>query len=226
MSARAGASGSPCRGGDQADDLVQQVLHALAGLGADPQDLAGVAADDPGEFGGVAVGLRGGQVDLVQHRDDPEVGVQGQVQVGQRLRLDALGGVDQQHRALAGGQAAGDLVAEVHVAGGVDEVEDVLHVAALPGQPDGLALDRDAALALDVHPVQVLRAHLAPLDHAGELEHPVGQGRLAVIDVGDDAEVPDHRLVGVSRGRARGTGRARWAVRGAGRAGRAGRATR
>jgi len=38
------------------------------------------------------------------------------------LRLDALGGVDEQHGALAGGQAAGDLVAEVDVAGGVDQV--------------------------------------------------------------------------------------------------------
>jgi hypothetical protein len=84
------------------------------------------------------------------------------------------------------------------VARGVDQVEDVTG----PRQPDGLALDRDAALALDVHPVQVLRAHLASLDHPGELEHPVGQGRLAVIDVGDDAEVPDHSLVGIAGSRA------------------------
>src|SRR6202021_3448068 len=131
---------------------VQEVLHALAGLGADPEDLGGVDADDPGEFGGVPVGLRGGQVDLVHYRDDLEVGAQRQVQVGQRLRLDALGRVDQQHRAFAGGQAAGDLVGEVHVARGIDEVEDVVRITALEGQPDGLALDRDAALALDVPP--------------------------------------------------------------------------
>ena len=67
-----------------------------------------------------------------------------------------------------------------------------------PGEPDRLALDRDAALALDVHPVQVLRAHLAALDHAGELQHPVRQRRLAVVDVGDDAEVPEHGLIGVA----------------------------
>ena len=113
------------RGGDLADDLVQQVLDALPGLGGDPQHLGGIDADDPGEFGGVAVRLRGREVDLVQHRDDLQVGAQRQVQVGQRLRLDALRGVDQQDRSLAGGQAAGDLVAEVDVAGGVDQVEHV-----------------------------------------------------------------------------------------------------
>ncbi len=189
------------RGRDEPDDLVQQFLDALAGLGTDPEHLAGVAADDAGQFGGVTVGLGGGQVDLVQHRDDLEVGVERQVQVGQRLRLDALGGVDEQHGALTGGQAAGNLVAEVHVAGGVDEVEHVLGAAAGPGEPDRLALDRDAALALDVHPVQVLGPHLAAFHHPGELQHPVGQRRLSVIDVRDDAEVPDHGLVGMGRRR-------------------------
>src|SRR5213075_1480660 len=111
---------------------------ALAGLRAHPEDFAGVAADDAGQLAGVPVGLGGGQVDLVEHRDDLQVGVERQVQVGQRLRLDALGGVDEQHGALAGGQAAGDLVAEVDVAGGVDEVEHVLLVFAGPGKPDRL----------------------------------------------------------------------------------------
>jgi hypothetical protein len=49
--------------------------------------------------------------------------VDGEVGVGEGLRLDALRGVDDQQRALAGGERARDLVAEVDVAGGVDEVE-------------------------------------------------------------------------------------------------------
>ena len=53
-----------------------------------------------------------------------QAAIEGQVQVGQRLRLDALRGVDEQHRALAGFQRAGHLVGEVDVAGGVDQVQD------------------------------------------------------------------------------------------------------
>jgi hypothetical protein len=68
-----------------------------------------------------------------------------------------------------------------------------------PGQPDGLALDRDAALALDVHPVQVLGAHLPRPDDAGQLQHAVGQRGLAVIDVRDNAEITDHGLVRTGR---------------------------
>jgi len=134
----------------------------------------------------------GGQVDLVQHGDQVQVGRERQVQVGERLRLDPLRCVDQQDGPFAGGQGPRDLVGEVHVSRGVDQVEHIpAAVGAGPGQPHGLALDGDAALALDVHPVQVLRPHL-PLAHdAGELEHPVRQGGLAVVDMRDDAEVPD-----------------------------------
>jgi len=100
-------------------------------------------------------------------------------------------------------------------------VEHVLAlVLALPREPDRLALDRDAALALDVHPVQVLGPHLAAFHHAGELQHPVSQRRLAVIDVGDDAEVPDHRLIGVGGRRAGTLGRPVLLDRLAGGAGR------
>ena len=65
------------------------------------------------------------QVDLVDDRDDLEVVVDREIGVGQRLRLDALRRVDEQQRAFAGGQRARDFVAEVDVAGRVDQVEDV-----------------------------------------------------------------------------------------------------
>ena len=180
-------------------DGVEQVRHPLPRLGRDAQHVAGGAADDAGEFLRVQVGLGRGQVDLVQHGDQVQVGLEGQVQVGQRLRLDALGRVDQEDGPLARGQRAGHLVGEVHVTGGVDQVEHVgAAIRARPGQPDGLALDRDAALALDVHPVQVLCPHLAVRHHAGELQHAVREGGLAMVDVRDDAEVPDDAHVGTA----------------------------
>ena len=54
-----------------------------------------------------------------------------------------------------------------------------------------MRLDRDAALALEIHAVEHLRLHLARLQRAGHLEKTVGQRRLAVVDVRDDGEVPD-----------------------------------
>src|SRR3954469_25719035 len=74
-------------------------------------------------------------------------------------------------------------------------MQDVVRAVQLPGQAHVLRLDGDAALALDVHLVEVLRPHVAALDDPGELQHPVGKRRLAVVDVRDDAEIPDARRV-------------------------------
>jgi len=72
-------------------DGLQEVRHALAGLGADL--CRAVHWDGQHLFhlarGGRHVGV--GQVDLVQHRDEFEALVGGQVRVGHRLRLHPLG---------------------------------------------------------------------------------------------------------------------------------------
>ena len=90
------------------DDRLQHVVDARAGLGRDHAAASrGVEADDVLDLLPDAVGLGRRQVDLVQHRDDLEVGVDRLIGVGERLRLDALRGVDEQQRALAGAQRRG-----------------------------------------------------------------------------------------------------------------------
>ena len=179
---------------------VHQRLDALTRLARHPQHILRLAADDVRDLLRVLLRVGGRQVDLVKDRNNLKIILHGQVQVRQRLRLDALRRVDQQNRALARLQRARDLVGEVHVAGGVDQMQHDLLAGMRtrlrhPRQPHVLRLDGDAALALDVHVVQVLVAHVARLDHAGHLQDPVRQGRLAVVDVGDDAEVAD--LLGI-----------------------------
>ena len=115
---------------------------------------------------------------------------QGEMDVGEGLRLDALGGVDDEDRALAGLQAVADLVGEVDVAGRVDEVQPVGQaVARRVLEAHGAGLDRDALLALEVHRIEDLARHLPGVDRVGHLQQAVGQRGLAVVDVGDDREV-------------------------------------
>jgi len=141
------------------------------------------------------VGLGRGEVDLVDHRDDREALAHGEVDVGQRLRLDALRGVHHEDRALAGLQTAADLVAEVDVAGRVDQVETVDEaVVGRVLEAHGPGLDGDALLALEVHRIEDLAHHLPALDRVGELQQAVGERGLPVIDVGDDREVAQARL--------------------------------
>jgi hypothetical protein len=130
------------------------------------------------------------QVDLVQDRHDFHAEIQRGVAVGDGLGFHALGGVDHQQRAFAGRQRTRDFIAEVDVAGGVDQVQVVdLAVARLVLQRRGLGLDGDAALALQVHRVEHLRVHLTVRQAAAQLDDAVGQRRFAVIDVGDDGKI-------------------------------------
>jgi hypothetical protein len=94
------------------------------------------------------------------------------------------------------------LVREVHVPRRVDEVQLVgLAVARLVEHAHRLRLDRDAALALEVHRVEQLARASRAVDRVRHLQDAVGQRRLPVVDVGDDREVADARIWSVMGGR-------------------------
>ena len=179
------------RRGDPLDDRVEHLRDADAGLRGDAQHALGRLAEELAELlrGAVGIGLR--EVDLVRGRDDLETAVDGEVRVRERLRLDPLRRVDDEQRALAGLERARDLVREVDVPGRVDEVE----LMAAPAHAHGLCLDRDPPLALELHRVEELLAHLPRGDGAGQLEDAVGERRLPVVDVRDDREVANAVLL-------------------------------
>ena len=178
------------------DDRLEDLVNAGAFLGARQDRAVGVEADDLLDLTLRLLGLGAGQIDLVDDRDDVQAVVDRQVGVGQRLGLDPLRCIDEQQRAFAGRKRTGHLVGEVHVTRGVDQVQYVgIAVVGLVGQPDGVRLDRDAALPLEVHAVEDLGLHLALLQRAGHLEEPVGERRLAMVDMSDDGEIADELLV-------------------------------
>ncbi len=85
------------------------------------------------------------------------------------------------------------------MAGSVDQVEFVfLTISRLVCHPDGVELDGDTALPLQIHRIQELLAHQSFLHRPGGFDQPVGQRTLAVVDVSDDAEIAnsDWRMAG------------------------------
>ena len=99
--------------------------------------------------------------------------------------------IDQQQDAFARCHRPRHLIVKIDVAGSVDQVEHVLFAFVAVGDRGPVGLDGDAHLALKVHVIEELVAHLAFADGPGELENSIGQGALAVVDVGHDAEVSD-----------------------------------
>ena len=129
-------------------------------------------------------------VDLVDHDHRREPGLEGLPQHEAGLGQRALGGVDQEEDAVDQRQGALDLAPEVGVAGRVHDVD--LHPAIR--DRGVLRHDRDALLALEVDRVHdPLGDGLVRAEDAALPEHRVDQGGLAVVDVGDDGDVPEVR---------------------------------
>ena len=144
------------------DDRFEHLRHVQSGLRRNEDRVRGVEPDHVLDLLPDLVGFGRRQVHLVEHRHDLMPGIDRVVDIGQRLRLDALAGVDHQQRALAGGERAVHLIGEIDVARGVDQVEHIILAVARPVfEPHGLRLDGDAALALDIHGIEHLFDHLA-----------------------------------------------------------------
>ena len=63
--------------------------------------------------------------------------------------------------------------------------------ASMPCDPHVLGLDRDPALTLEIHRIQVLGPHVAGVDRLGQFQDAVGQRGLPMVDMGDDRKIPD-----------------------------------
>ena len=114
------------------------------------------------------------------------------IHVGERLRLYALGAVHDQQRSFDRAHGARDLVGKVDVTGCVDQIEDIF-LSVLGGvvDPHRLGLDRDPALALDIHRVEHLRFHIAQGNGVRLLDQAIGERGFTMIDVRDDGEIAD-----------------------------------
>ena len=75
---------------DLGDDPLEDLVDPLAFLGGRQDRVGRVDADHLLDLAADVLRIGGRQVDLVDDRDDREVVVHGQVDVGQRLRLDPL----------------------------------------------------------------------------------------------------------------------------------------
>ena len=168
---------------DQIDHSTKRVLLTDGDLHGDR--IGGQAHTDGGE------GVKEIGADLVHLVDEADARHVVLVRLAPdsfRLRLDALFRVEDDHRPVEHAQTAFDLGREVDVPGRVDQVEREV----LPVQRDRGAVDGDAALLLlnvevgDGGSVVDI-AHL--VRGAAVVEHALGGGGLAGVDVRGDADI-------------------------------------
>ena len=106
------------------------------------------------------------------------------------LRFYSLCRIHHQQRALARSEAARNFIREIDMPGCIEQVQSI-RFAALGRvvHRHRMRFDRNPALPFQIHRIKELILLFSLLDRAGALKQPVRQGRFAVIDMRDDAEV-------------------------------------
>ena len=178
------------RRGELLNDLLQDILHIQASFSRYPRAVGTVKPDDVLDFLRGPLRVRTRQVDLVDHREDLQIVIKRKVDIAECLRFDSLRTVHYKNRSVAGGKRPGDLVVKIHMTWCIDQVEDVfLPVLRMVDRTDGLGLDRDTPLPLNVHIIQDLILHLTLRQDPRLFNDPVCERAFSVIDMRDDAEI-------------------------------------
>ena len=193
--------------GDLADDLIftlvafEGVVLHVQQVDDGPEVIAstdwhldrhGVAAETLLHLADHAVEVGAHAVHLVDEHEAGHRVLVGLAPHGLGLGLHAGHGAEHHHGAVEHAAGAFDFSGEVHVSRGVDEVDVVVLAMTLPLGEDGGGGDGDAALLLFLHPVGRRGAVMHFTDLvllAGVVENALRHGRLARVDVGDDAEI-------------------------------------
>jgi hypothetical protein len=171
-------------GGDDDVDVLEGLDEALVGL-----------------FG-VKLEFEDGTVDLVDEDDGADALGEGLAEDGLGLDADTFDAIDDDEGTVSDAEGGSDFGGEIDVSGGVDEVDqevaffvlevfDVL-LADVEVHGDGGGLDGDTTgdfIGTGVEETGVTGGFL--LDDTGGGDEGVGEGGLAVIDVGNDGHVAD-----------------------------------
>ena len=73
----------------------------------------------------------------------------------------------------------------------VNQIETIFYSVLDMFHLDGVTFYRDPAFFLKFHIIKYLRLHIAPTDGLSNLQKTVGERALPMVDVGNNAKVPD-----------------------------------
>ena len=171
-------------------DGLKHLFDSESGLGRYHQHVRRIETDDILDLLRHPVRIRRGEIDLVHDGNQLEIRVHCEIGVRKGLCLDPLRRIDDQESTFTGGERTRNLVRKIDVAGGVDQIEDVLlTVGRMKRHASRLCLDRDAPLSLEIHVVEELILHFSLGQCVGRFEQSIGERALAVIDMRNDAEI-------------------------------------
>ena len=135
---------------------VKYLFHTLARFSRSTDNVRAITTYQVYDLVLHLVGHGAGHVYLINHRDNLQVMVNGHIEVRDGLCLNALCGIHHQQRTLTGRNRTRYFVREVYVSRGINQVQDVLLTLMHIFHLDGVTLDGDTTLTLQIHIVEHL----------------------------------------------------------------------
>ena len=184
--------GIALRRGKIRHDARKHLFNVQTRFRGNPRSILGRNADNIFDFLNCIVRIGGRKVDFVDYRQNFKPVIDRKIDVCKSLRFNSLRCVNDKHRSLTGSKCAADFVSKVNMPRSVYKVEHITFSVGMGiKHAYGGGFYRDAALALDVHGVQKLLFHVAARNGVRKLHQPVRKGGFAVINMRNDAKIPD-----------------------------------
>ena len=174
--------------GDTVDNSIEYLPYPFARLSAGTYDFGRVATNEVNYLVLHFVGHGRGHVNFVDNGNYLQVMVNSHIEVRDSLRLHPLRGIYHQQCTFAGSYTAAHLIREVHMSRRINQIQDILLTTTHILHLYGVTLDGNTALTLQFHIVKHLA--LSHLNSVCSLKQPVGQRRLTVVNMCNNAEVP------------------------------------
>ena len=178
MSALSGACGITGRRRNPRNDRLQHLRHAFSLFRADRQGIGWHPAGAPREIECLVPSTSAlARSILLMTGMIVRLLAIAKIHIGNRLRLHALRGIDEQERAFASRQAPRDFIGKVDVARRIDQMQGIrLPILGLIPNGHCMGFDRDAAFTLQVHRIKDLVFCFSGSDCASGFQEPVSEG--------------------------------------------------
>ena len=157
-------------------DRFQYILDIQTVFRRYQRCIAGIQSDYIFNFLAHNIRLCTGKINFIDNRNDFQIIIQSQIDIGQCLCLDALCRIHNQNGSLTGRKRTGYLICKIDMSRCIDQMENIiLSILRFIFQLYGIQLDRDAALPFQIHGIQQLFLHFPLFNSICNFKNTIGQ---------------------------------------------------
>ena len=135
------------------------------------------------------------KVNLVDDGDDLKVLVHRHAGIGNGLSFNPLASIHNKQCSFTGSESTGYFVREIDVTRSIDQIKLIgFTISSFVQQSNSCHLDRNSTLPFNIHRIEHLFLGSAT-NGTTSLYQAICEGALTVVDVSDDTEITDMRLI-------------------------------